>query len=326
MRLRIIKCETPVTRLNAVEEFLELPFKVYCKHDELTGFLTSGNKVRKLEFLLYDALRKNVDTVFTCGGIQSNHCRATAVAARQLGLDTVLFLRKKEDTPIQGNLLLDHMVGSRIEYVTEEEYRDIDAIFSSEKKIAESTGKKVYVIPEGGSNALGALGYVEAAREISHQLDLDEISAVYCAVGSVGTYAGMLAGLRLAGSKARALGINVTAASAETHREKAKALLQEMAHYGFSPRIRDKEIEILDGFQGPAYAVPSAEDLDLIRTLAKRTAFFLDPVYTAKAFRGALYTSREQFRNKNILFVHTGGIFSLFQEPQKYVEVPTRSM
>ena len=326
MKTRLIACETPVTRLKSVEALLETPFKIFCKHDELTGFLTSGNKVRKLEYLLYDAMKKGADTVLTCGGIQSNHCRATAIAARQFGLDPVLFLRKKENVSVQANLLLDHMVGSTIILVSKEEYENIDSIFSSEKTRLEKAGKKPYVIPEGGSNALGALGYVDAAKEISRQIDLDDISGVFCAVGSAGTYAGLLVGMKLARSKARVIGVNVTTTPAEFHSERTLELIRGMSRYGLCPKIREEEIEIVEGFQGPDYAVPSNEDLDLIRTLARRSAFFLDPVYTAKAFRGTLFTSRERFRNKNILFIHTGGLFSLFQEPENYTRMSSQDV
>ena len=326
MKTKLIACETPITRLKVVETLLQTPFNIFCKHDELTGFLTSGNKVRKLEYLLYDAMKKGADTVLTCGGIQSNHCRATAIASRELGLDSVLFLRKKEGVSLQANLLLDYMVGSTVVFVSEEEYRDMDAIFAREKTRLEKAGKKPYVIPEGGSNALGALGYVDAVKEISRQIDLDEVSAVFCAVGSAGTYAGLLAGLKLARSKARVIGVNVTTTPAESHREKTLGLIKGMSRYGLCPKIREEEIEIAEGFQGPAYAVPSTEDLDLIRTLARRSAFFLDPVYTAKAFRGCLHISRERFRSRNVLFIHTGGLFALFHDPQRFTDQTTREI
>lgn len=324
MKTRLITCETPVTRLKTVEALLETPFKIFCKHDELTGFLTSGNKIRKLEYLLRDAMQKGADTILTCGGIQSNHCRATAIAAREIGLEPVLFLRRKESVSVQANLLLDQMVGSTIVFVSKEEHKNMDEIFFTEKTRLEKAGKKPYVIPEGGSNALGALGYVDAAKEISRQIDLDDISAVFCAVGSAGTYAGLLVGMKLTGSKARVIGVNVTTTSAEFHRERILELIKGMSRYGLCPKIREEEIEIVEGFQGPDYAVPSNEDLDLIRTLAKRSAFFLDPVYTAKAFRGCLHVSRERFRARNVLFIHTGGLFTLFHDPQRFLDQNAR--
>lgn len=320
LKLKFINGVTPVNRLEWIEEYLGLPFELFCKHDELTGFITSGNKIRKLEYLLKDALEKKADTFFTCGGIQSNHCRATAMAARSLGMQPVLFLRGRPMEIPQGNVLLDTMVGSDIHYVTKEEYSRIDEIFARKKEEYENKGRKVYLIPEGGSNALGARGYVDAVKELSGQINLDGVEAIFTAVGSAGTYAGILAGLRILGYNTGVIGINVTKDPSSIFVEKTKRLIGEMREYEIDVSIDDGEIEIVDDFSGPAYAVPSEEDIELIKSLARERAFFLDPVYTAKAFRGMLQISRERFAGKRVVFIHTGGLFKLFDNPATYVK------
>jgi D-cysteine desulfhydrase len=320
LKLKFINSITPVNRLEWIEEYLELPFELFCKHDELTGFITSGNKIRKLEYLLKDALEKKADTVFTCGGIQSNHCRATALAARSLGMQPVLFLRGRPMEIPQGNVLLDTMVGSDIHYVTKEEYSKIDEIFATKKEEYEKKGSKVYLIPEGGSNALGARGYVDAVKELSGQINLDGVEAIFTAVGSAGTYAGLVAGLKSLGYNTRVIGINVTKDPSSLFVEKTKQLIEGLKEYGIAVSLEGSEIEIVDDFSGPAYAVPSEEDMDLIKKLAKERAFFLDPVYTAKAFRGMLEISRGRFAGKRVLFIHTGGLFKLFDNPAAYVK------
>lgn len=320
MKLKFINCVTPVSRLEWIEENLGLPFELFCKHDELTGFITSGNKIRKLEYLMKDALEKKVDTVFTCGGIQSNHCRATAMAARSLGMQPVLFLRGRPMEIPQGNVLLDTMVGSDIHYVTKEEYSKIDEIFATKKEEYEKKGSKVYLIPEGGSNALGARGYVDAVKELSGQINLDGVEAIFTAVGSAGTYAGLVAGLKSLGYNTKVIGINVTKDPSSLFVEKTKQLIEGLKEYGIAVSLEGSEIEIVDDFSGPAYAVPSEEDMDLIKKLAKERAFFLDPVYTAKAFRGMLEISRGRFAGKRVLFIHTGGLFKLFDNPAAYVK------
>jgi len=319
LKINFINGVTPLKRLESIEELLGLPFELLCKHDELTGFVTSGNKIRKLEYLLQAALDEKADTVFTCGGIQSNHCRATAVAARSLGLKPVVFLRGQPNQLPQGNLLLDMMVDSDIHYVTKEEYSRIDDIFSDKKKLYESQGRKVYVIPEGGSNSLGAKGYFDAVSEMSSQVELESVDAIFTAVGSAGTYAGLLAGAKKLETGTRIIGINVTKEPAEFYANKTKRLIEGLKEYGVDSSVSDNDIEIVDDFSGPAYAVPADEDVELIKLLAKERAFFIDPVYTAKAFRGMLEISKERFAGRRVLFIHTGGLFKLFDNPSYYI-------
>lgn len=303
---------TPVQFLRKVSA--EYGFDLYIKRDDLTELLGSGNKIRKLEYLMGDALKQGATTIFTSGGLQSNHARATAYVSRKLGLKPVLFLRKGEKV-LNGNLLLDMLFGAEIVEVSSEEYENIDEIFLEYKKEKEKRGEKVYIIPEGGSNALGALGYFNMVMELKDQIDVESFEAIVCAVGSGGTIAGISAALSFLGYRVPVIGVNVTTKNADYFVEKVKKIVKDMGKLGVE--AKEPRFEIVDSFRGPAYAVPSDEDVNVIKEIATKEAIVLDPVYTSKAFRGTL----EMFRSsgKRILFVHTGGIFGVFAQSGRLV-------
>ncbi|MEN3007738.1 D-cysteine desulfhydrase family protein [Pseudothermotoga sp.] len=341
MKISLARLPTPVEKLSRLSKRYER--EIFVKRDDMTDFISSGNKIRKLEFLLADALRQKCDTVFTCGGEQSNHARATAHLCVKLGLKPVLFLRESQPEQngnslkklrnffasdeaeqsylkkvINGNLLLDKLLGAEIIFVTQQQYAKIDQLFEEYREKYESHGHKVYTIPEGGSNALGALGYAWTVVEMTSQLDLSEFDAIYCAVGSGGTYAGLLAGLRFLGYETDVVGINVTKKEANFFTEKVMKIIAELSNYGIRVNIEPEEIKILDDFSGPAYAVPSEADLECIKMVATMEGLILDPVYTSKAFRGMLQSSR---RGQKILFIHTGGTFGLFAQAHRFLEI-----
>jgi len=320
--LKLANLPTPVERLRAVPEFPELP-NIYIKRDDLTGAALSGNKVRKLEFALAEAAAFDARTVITCGGVQSNHARATAVAAARLGLRPLLVLRGAEPAECDGNALLDRLAGAEIRFITQEEWKNVDGIMASIASERAAAGEKAYVIPEGASYPPGVFGYMRAAEEIAKgQAALGiEFDTIVTAVGSGGTSAGLLYGKRIFGLKANILGINVLdtpAYFADRIAAISEAFIQkyEKRYRGaswFKP-IAASEVEIAGGYDGPAYAVPTEEGLDLIRTFARRLGLFLDPAYTGKAMLGiAGEAAKGRWRKSdNVLFIHTGGIFSLF--------------
>lgn len=314
MRLDLAFKPTPVQHLKRLSK--EYGFELYVKRDDLTELVGSGNKIRKLEYLFADALRKGATTILTCGGVQSNHARATAYVARRFGLRVVLFLRRGGEKE-SGNYLLDRLLGAEIVEVTEEEYEKIDEVFEEYKGILERKGERVYVIPEGGSNSLGALGYFNAVLELNEQQNLEEFDAVVCAVGSGGTLAGLVAGLSFLGLKLKVLGVNVTKRPASFFVEKVKELVSGMKEYGLQLNVSELNFEVTDEFQGPAYAVPSDEDIAIIKEVATKEALILDPVYTAKAFRGMLQTYENS--GKKVLFVHTGGLFGIFAQAGRLI-------
>jgi len=316
---------TPVQYLSRLSGRLSgrIRREIFVKRDDLTGSALSGNKVRKLDFLMAEAVRSGAQTVFTCGGIQSNHARATAVAAARLGLRSRLYLRVKGAPPdrAEGNVLLDHLVGAEITFVTPEEYRDIDARMADDAarfQSGVSDGSGAYVIPEGGSNALGSLGYARAVREIQDaERELGApFDIVIHACGSGGTLAGLILGKKAFGLAAEVVAVNVCD-DPEFFQAKVGRILDEVVDaYAPSLEFRADDIRILDGYVGPGYAQNVPEDLELIRQVAREEGIFLDPVYTGKAFRGML----EELRGgrladpgiQRVLFVHTGGIYGLF--------------
>ncbi|KAF2959401.1 MULTISPECIES: pyridoxal-phosphate dependent enzyme [unclassified Thermotoga] len=312
MRIDLALKPTPVQFLRRLSE--ECGFNIYIKRDDFTELVGSGNKIRKLEYLLWEALKEGATTVFTCGGLQSNHARATAYVSRKYGLKPVLFLRKGEKV-LNGNLLLDLLLGAEIVEVSQEEYERIDEIFDDHRKIREKKGEKVYVIPEGGSNSLGAFGYFNAVLEMKDQLNLESFDAIVCAVGSGGTIAGLSAGVSFLGCRVPVVGVNVTTKNSDYFVEKVKRIISGMEEYGL--RVNEPAFEVVDDYRGPGYAIPSSEDVEILKKVASIEGIILDPVYTAKAFRGMV----EMFKNsgKNVLFIHTGGIFGLFAQSGRLV-------
>lgn len=311
-RLNLAQKPTPIEFLKRASD--EFGFEIWVKRDDLTEMVGSGNKVRKLEFLLADALSKKCDTVFTCGGIQSNHARATAYFSIKLGMFPVLFLRKSDEFVFNGNYFIDHLLGAEIVEITPEEYERIDEIFEEKKEEYEKKGRKVYIIPEGGSNPLGALGYYHAVFEIRDQMDLEEFDAVFSALGSGGTIAGLASGLSLLEKKPHLVGINVTKRSKDLFYERIERIVEGMKEMGI--HVEKLDYEVVDDFSGPAYAVPSEDDVEMIEKMAKLEGIILDPVYTGKAFRGMVEMMKGS--GKKVLFVHTGGLFGLFAQTRRF--------
>ncbi len=298
MKLDLARKPTPLEKVRIRGK------EVFVKRDDLTEFVASGNKIRKLEYLLGEAVQMGADTVITCGAFQSNHARATAYLSIKLGKKPVLFLKEWHPGKKSGNFMLDTVMGAEIHTVTPEEYERIDEIMQEMAKKLEKEGRKAYVIPEGGSNTTGAKGYVDMVFELSRQIDLSEIDAIYVATSSAGTHAGILAGLKLLGYKnVEVRGVVVHKKPKELVADRIKNMLQELG-------VDTDGIILVGGFEGPDYAIPSKEDVGMIKE-AGRTGIILDPVYTAKAFRGMVETMGEKER---VIFVHTGGTFGLFAQ------------
>ncbi len=292
--MQLARIPTPLVPLERLSRALGA--EIWCKRDDLTGIGLSGNKVRKLEFLLAEAKAQGADLLLTCGGIQSNHARATAVAARQLGLDVELLLRGTPDDDPDGNLLLDHLLGARLHWCTPEDYRERrDALLADLAAQRRREGRTPYVIPEGGSNALGAKGYSAAAAEIGQRFD-----RVVVACGSGGTVAGL------------ALGPDI----GPIH---GIAVCDDKAYFEGRIARMDEAIpapggkwRIDEGFQGPGYGIANAEIWAGIRQMAELEGLLLDPVYTGKAFWALRTRVAAREWTGRVLFWHTGGIFGLF--------------
>jgi D-cysteine desulfhydrase len=326
-KLKLAQLPTPIQYLPNFSKIASKFGKVnlYVKRDDVTHGPAAGNKIRKLEFLLYEAVSKGAKVVFTCGGLQSNHARATAILCKQLGLECVLFLRGEPPTgPLEGNLLLDRMLGVRIEYVTQEEYNDIKTPFF---KVAEfyrkRDGKAPFLIPEGGTGDIGTMGYCSAFQEIRSQAGTEQLpskfSSIVVANGSGGTHAGLLLGRNLSDwdEGCEIVSFNVCRTAQEMTDRVKLAIIGAIQRYRIPISFMPADIHVIDGYVGPGYALATREHHDLILEVAQKEGLFLDPVYTAKAFLGlmtelAASPERAKLFGENILFVHTGGFPSLF--------------
>jgi D-cysteine desulfhydrase len=336
-RIQLVHGPTPLVRRARLDELLGV--KLWVKRDDATGGAEAGNKLRKLELLLADALAKRSDTVLTCGGIQSNHARATALACAQLGLKCVLYLRvaradaafgdpsriaTREELPAGGNVLLDRLAGAEIHLVTPAEYAQRSAVLESEAQRIARAGGKPYVIPEGGSNGLGALGYVEAMRETRAQMDvgLAETRApfdeIVHACGSGGTAAGVVLGAARfeVARRVRAVAVCDDAAYFEAVIDR---IAREAA--GHDPELTARAPLVVDeSSRGPAYGVMSGEQKDLLARVARTSGTILDPVYTGKAMHALAQAvlRGELARGSRVLFLHTGGLPGLLAQAPEF--------
>jgi D-cysteine desulfhydrase len=332
---RIHLCEnlpTPLIELNIsnIFNFAEPNQPVfYMKRDDLTGLELSGNKVRKLEFLLAEALNLGCDTVITQGGVQSNHCRATAAACARLGLECHLVLRLERhmnqdvsQLEVQGNLLLNKLFGAYMNIYTFDEYKAIDVMNKLQVKLETEQGKKVYCIPTGGLNVVGSQGYVEGIKELKDQMNvmkLNPFDYICVAVGSGGTVAGILAGLEQTDllDKTKILAF-VCSDSPEFWREHIATRL--LPPLNLDRDLASNHVEFFQA-KGEGYAKSFPAVSEVIRTFARRTGIVLDPVYTGKAMTALLGLLKERdFNNKRILFWNTGGCFSVFAYKEQLVD------
>ena len=312
-RLRLALTPTRIDHWSVPD--LEPGVRLYLKRDDCTGLVLSGNKVRKLEFLFAEALRQNCDTVITCGALQSNHCRAVAAAARECGLDCILLLRTSQGSPdlgYNGNLLLDRLLAVRVVQVTPGQYHDRARIMAAISGNLSRKGKRAYLIPEGGSNSLGAWGYIEGMAEVCEQLEQTSLSIddIVVACGSGGTAAGLTLAAALSGSGIRVHAVNVCS-TALAFRKRITDMLEPLIS-GYDPA---GDLDIIDGYVGQGYGRATREDLVGLQRVAEQTGIFLDPVYTWKAFKGMLNELRNRphrFKGRRILFLHTGGLFGLY--------------
>ncbi|MBT8331806.1 MAG: D-cysteine desulfhydrase family protein [Deltaproteobacteria bacterium] len=313
----------PLPRLSA-----KLGVELFMKCDDLTGSALSGNKIRKLEFVLADAVAQKADTILTCGGAQSNHCRATAIAAAMLGLSCRLLLRTENPSspPFpEANILLDQMAGAEIVWITPAEYKTRDEIFEREATALRTAGRKPYMIPEGASNALGTWGYVKCSEELNNDIanlpgGVNKDTTIISAAGSGGTCAGLILGNKIFDLNAHVIGINVC----DDHDYFMRVIgeICEHAISDFQLEIdfsRDDDINIIDGYVGRGYALSRPEELSVICDLSRTEGIFLDPVYTGKAFFGMLQELKRDpgCFGERIIFIHTGGIYGLFPKARE---------
>jgi D-cysteine desulfhydrase family pyridoxal phosphate-dependent enzyme len=317
-RIRLATLPTPIQEAvnlrNALGGERSCP-RIMIKRDDLTGLAFGGNKVRKLEFLIAGALGSGATTVITAGAVQSNHARATTAAARVAGLRPVLVLDTKvEEPPIQGNLLLDHLMGAECRYVPDG--TDMDAAMANVADDLRAKGEWPYVIPVGGSNAIGVLGYVAASVEIAQQcIELGLSPArLYYANGSRGTQAGLALGAKLVHATYLVQGIAVSGGE-EWKRPKAIRIAGEAAGLlGVGIELEADDLPNDDRYIGEGYGVLTTGCAEAIKLLAHTEGLFLDPVYSGKAMAGLIDHVRQEIisPDETVLFLHTGGTPALF--------------
>jgi D-cysteine desulfhydrase family pyridoxal phosphate-dependent enzyme len=314
-RLSFAHLPTPLEDAPRLGEAFGLS-RLRIKRDDATGLALGGNKARKLEYLLADALRRGADTVLTCGGVQSNHARMTAAAACRLGLHAILFLDDPEPVERQGNLLLDDLLGAEVRFLP---VGSLQALYTAMEACAAelaAQGRTPYIIPVGGSTPLGSLGYVRAVAELAEQTREREIPvrSMVVATGSTGTLAGMALGVRIFLPEARVIGISVSS-PAERCRSKAARIASEAAELIRVPeRFAPDEFVVYDEFIGEAYGVPTAAGQEALTFAARCEGLVMDPVYTGKALAGlrALAARGVLDADEDVVFWHTGGAPALF--------------
>lgn len=321
-RLQLASLPTRIEKLGRLSEELE-SVSVYIKRDDETGLEWSGNKVRKLEYAINEALSHGCNLLITCGGNQSNHCRATAAVAARLGLKSCLVLRGSEASAAEGNLLLDKLLGAEISFITPEEYAQRrNEIMQEIAARKEREGYKPYIIPEGASNGIGSFGYYNAMLEIAAQekaMNL-KFDAIAIAVGSGGTYSGLLLAKHLTRSDVKLPGYLV-GGSIAYFEEAIYNIFTEISEYMERQVIPEREnITLIDNYIGRGYGLNTPEEIEFIKHIARLEGVIFDNVYTGKALYG-LVTDIKQGKYhdcKNILFIHTGGMFELFSQAEAF--------
>jgi len=317
-RRRYTEGRTPIEKLARLSEELAGP-TIYMKRDDLLGLAGGGNKTRKLEFLVAEALAQDADTLITCGAVQSNHCRLTLAAAVKEGLKCCLVLEERVpgsyNPQSAGNNFLFRLMG--VEKITVVPGgSDMAAAMQAVADEVAGEGRKAYVIPGGGSNPVGATGYVACAEEIlaqTFELGIN-IDRIICASGSAGTHAGLVTGLYGNNSNIPVVGINVSRPKA-AQEELVYDLVQKTAkHVGVASAIAREAVVCFDEYVGPGYSLPTPQMAEAVRMLARLEGILIDPVYTGKAMAGLIDLVRKGTfkKDENILFVHTGGSPALY--------------
>ncbi len=325
-RFRLARLPTPVQEATRLREALggrlACP-RILLKRDDLTDLALGGNKARKLEFLVGDAKLKGATVLITTGGVQSNHARMTAAAARIAGMNAELVLSSNHVSPeTQGNLLIDRLLDATVHFVHGSDSKDAAA--AEAQKIVdviaalERDGEVPYLVPLGGSNAIGTLGYVDATRELMAQLDELRLrpTRLYHASGSRGTQAGLELGARLFDASYRCTGIAVSGGE-PGKRDHAVRIANEAATLlGVATRIMPDDLVTDQDHYGEGYAIPTEACIEAIRLVMRTEGVLLDPVYSGKAMAGVLAHIRdgELKASETIVFLHTGGVPGFFAQ------------
>lgn len=329
-RFSLAHLPTPLQRAERLGAALG-GLDLWIKRDDCTGLALGGNKTRKLEYSLGEALARGADTLVTCGGYQSNHVRQTAAAAAVAGLacHAVISVSAPDLAPsylCSGNVLLDGLLGARL-HVAEDPGAGTDATLQALMARLLSEGRKPFLIPLGASDGIGAVGYVAAAYELLEQCRLQdfELTSIVLVTGSAGTHAGLLAGLRAAGSRTVVIGISCSG-GADGQQSRVRRVLDDLGQRMALPAgLSNEAIVVHDEWRGPGYAIPSESGIEAIRLAARTEGLLLDPVYTGKGMAGLIGLARRGVfgRDDKVVFLHTGGAPALFAYEDSFNPSPS---
>jgi len=315
-RLELAITPTPLQETPRLAAAIGLD-RLLVKRDDNTGLALGGNKARKLEYLVAEAAGAGADVLVTLGAPQSNHCRSTAAAARAVGMDAHLVFSGDPVDELQGNLVLDRLFGATWSFAGDQPVAERMATVAEELR---SNGRQPYVIPGGGSNGLGALGYVRCAFELVSQLAVrgDRPRYVICAGGSCGTMSGLTLGMALAGSDAQVVGVSISHSVPDRVARTRELMAESCIRLGVE--LPDAVPVVWEAYVGAGYGMATALSRRALESAARSEGLVLDPVYTAKAF-GGLIGEVEAGRLKHeelVVFIHTGGTPALFADPTLY--------
>jgi D-cysteine desulfhydrase len=312
-RLELALAPTPLLKLDRLSR--RLGVELYVKRDDLTGLIESGNKVRKLEFLVGEALQLGADTLITCGTMQSNCCRAVSAVAARLGLRVVLAVHGARPSAYDGNLLLDRLLGAEVRYCTDAEFARAGDVMEGLAAEVRARGGRPYVIPESGANEVGALGYLECAVELAEQAHhgAPRFDTVVISAFTGGSQAGLLLGKQLAGLPGEIVGVPVAMPAEQVRDHVVRTMRAAIQRFGFAIEV-PKSVHLLDGFQGSGRADVGDAELEVIAQVGRQEGVVLDPIYTARGFRGLAETLARDPKalGQRVCFIHTGGLFSIY--------------
>ncbi len=320
---------TPIHKLENLSK--KYGINIYIKRDDMTGYACGGNKLRKLDYLLSDALDKNCTVLLTYGGAQTNHGRLTAAVAARFGLKCGIIMDGPAPKKATGNLILDKMMGADLFFMDDTDFKNepgaIKAVRYKELtekttaevvKMYEDRGEKVYLIPVGGSSPVGAAGYVMAAKEIKDQLeDMNlRMDYVFTGFGSVGTYGGLYLGAKYFNAGFKPVGVSVSHKNAGEIQEKIDFIKEADRFLELGVNVNPDDMLIEKGYVGIGYNVPDAETRKYVYMMAREEAVILDACYTGKVFRGMIdmIESGRITKDKNVMLLHTGGAPGIFSE------------
>ena len=323
-RLSLAQLPTPITRLDRFK-LKNSAARIWVKHDETTGTEISGNKVRKLEFSYAEAQAQGCNTVITCGGIQSNHCRATAVLGAKLGFKVHLILRGEKPEVAEGNLLMDYLAGATVDFLPQKDWKTHPEFAQQLVANYAEQGDKALFIPIGASDEIGLWGYIAASEELKQDFETLDLSPDYivCATGSGGTQGGLLVGAKLFDLPGNVVAVNVSDDADYFDAKIREDVSLWSQRYKIDFDLDQLSIKTIEGYLGPGYGFAEPQVFDLIAEVARTEGLFLDPVYTGKAFYGMVSELEKGEAGQlagaqDVVFVHTGGLFSVFPQQANF--------